>query len=60
VSVAPPVPRHLDALDLPSSGIDDNPLTPAAVSRERGALPVHVLLCRLEELDLICLDYALT
>ena len=37
VSVAPPVPGHLHALDLPTSGIDDEPLTPAAVSRERGA-----------------------
>jgi hypothetical protein len=32
-----PVPGHLHALDLPTSGIDDEPLTPTAVSRERGA-----------------------
>ena len=30
VSVAPPVPGHLHALNLPTSGIDDEPLTPTA------------------------------
>ena len=37
MSVAPPVPGHLHTLDLPTSGIDDEPLAPTAVSRERSA-----------------------
>ena len=32
MSIAPPVPGHLHTLDLPSSGIDDEPLAPTAVS----------------------------
>ena len=35
----PPVPGHLHTLDLPTSGIDDKPLTPTAVSRERVTYP---------------------
>ena len=34
MSVAPPVPGHLHTLDLPTSGIDDEPLAPTAVSRD--------------------------
>ena len=37
MSVAPPVPGHLHTLDLPTSGIDDEPLAPTAVCRERSA-----------------------
>ena len=37
MSVAPPVPGHLHTLDLPTSGIDNEPLAPTAVSRERSA-----------------------
>ena len=29
MSVAPPVPGHLHTLDLPTSGIDDEPLAPS-------------------------------
>ena len=46
MSAAPPVPGHLDALDLPTSGIDDKPLTPAAVSRERRAQNARRRSCR--------------
>ena len=39
MSVAPPVPGHLHTLDLPTSGIDDEPQAGAhrCVSRERSA-----------------------
>ena len=37
MSITPPVPGHLHTLDLPTSGIDDEPLAPTAVSRERSA-----------------------
>ena len=32
MSVAPPVPGHLHTHDLPTSGIDDEPLAPTAVA----------------------------
>jgi len=31
VCVAPPVPGHLHALDLPTSGIDDEPVMPGEI-----------------------------
>ena len=37
MSVAPPVPGHLHTLDLPTSGIDDEPLAPTAVHVSRDA-----------------------
>ena len=37
MSIAPPVPGHLHTLDLPSSGIDDEPLAPTTLYPENEA-----------------------
>ena len=45
----PPVPGHLDALDLPTSGIDDNPLRPPlypGVPMRGAPIPVPRVRCR--------------
>ena len=42
MSVAPPVPGHLHTLDLPTSGIDDEPLAPTAVYPENEAPKLQI------------------